>query len=162
MRIEKPSQLHPGQALAVCYPLYRHYTIVSDQYAGDWPMLISLSQRTGRVCEESWQDATQNRPVVSTDIQGELTPDEVLARAREKIGDDLSKWNLFSNNCEHFAHYAHGLDRKSQQLHDVVQGALIGAATTLLFPKVTAARILLFAASGALIRVSQKGQQIRQ
>ena len=60
------------------------------------------------------------------------------------------KWNLLTSNCEHFVRLAHGLPAHSSQVRTALKGAVIGAAITVVLPKVTLARLALFAGTGLL------------
>lgn len=104
----------PGALVEVLFNGYKHYAIVSDRLHEGWPMLISLSARTGTVLEEPWHVCTQGKHVRLASEQGALLPEEVLLRARSLI--TRIKWRLLDRNCEHFARWAHALSVESKQV----------------------------------------------
>ena len=55
------------------------------------------------------------------------SPEETVQRARSKLGE--SEYNLFLNNCEHFAIWCKTGVSKSEQI-DAIIDAVIGAATS--------------------------------
>lgn len=150
---DKLSDLQAGDVIAIRYPLYKHFAIVSDQnneFLGiNYPNLISLSNRTGTVLEESWHLVVGNKPVEKTRISGNEPRQVILNRAREAIEMNI-KYELLSFNCEHFVRYVHGLPIKSIQVRKTFYGAAIGAASCMLLPKVTAMRIAIATTSGAI------------
>ncbi len=142
--------LNPGTVIEVCYPIFKHYAIVSDQFVDGHPTLISLSRRTNAVTEEPWHQVTQGRRVNTSPIQGQLPGHIVVANARACIRAKDLRWNLLTFNCEHFVRLVHGLPVESNQVRSAVNGAVIGALSTLILPKVTFTRMVLFAGSGAI------------
>ncbi len=121
------TSLLPGDTVAVVYDTFNHYAIVSDRKTDGMPNLIALSQRRGTVQEEIWQRGTQGATVRKSHIGGALPAQEVLDKARSLIGKPTYK--LFTNNCEHFVRWAHGLPVESKQVAGGVTGAaLLGLA----------------------------------
>lgn len=149
------SDLMPGTVVEVCYPLYKHYGIVTDTMIDGYPTLISLSQRSGRVREEAWTCVVGQRPVRISEIRGLLPGSRVVSRARSYVNNPALTWNLVTCNCEHFVRIVHGLPPTSDQVRNAITGALVGVAATLVFPKITVARLLLGANFGALARMIQ-------
>ena len=143
------NQLVPGTVIAIRYPLYKHFAIISDRIYDDLPMLISLSYRTNSVEEEPWPIVTGGRTVEPSNIKGAYSKEIVLSRARNCIDKDI-KYELFSFNCEHFVRYAHGLPMESIQVKQALSGAVIGAASSLLLAKFTVARFTILATIGAV------------
>ena len=144
------SSLNPGTVIEVCYPIFKHYAIVSDQFVDGHPTLISLSRRTNTVTEEPWQQVTQGRRVNISPIHGQLPGDIVVANARACVRAKDLRWNLLTFNCEHFVQLVHGLPVESGQVQNAVKGAVIGALSTLLLPKVTLTRMMLLAGTGVI------------
>jgi hypothetical protein len=142
--------LTPGAVIEVCFPIFKHYAIVSDQFVDGHPTLISLSRRTNAVKEEPWQQVTQGRRINISPIHGQLPGHIVVANARACIGAEELRWNLLKFNCEHFARLVHGLPVESYQVQSAVKGAVIGAVSTLLLPKVTLTRMVLFTGTGII------------
>ena len=105
---------------------YCHYAIVSDRRSNGKPMLISLSRRTGTVAEEQWDEVVRGRAVEPSRLRSELTPREVVRRARSQIG--RRRYNFITGNCEHFVRDALGLTPRSQQLETA---AGVGVSTLL-------------------------------
>jgi hypothetical protein len=140
--------LTPGTVIEVCYPIFKHYAVVSDRYVDGHPTLISLSRRSNTVTEEPWRQATQGRRINISPIHGRLPGHIVVANARACIGAEQLRWNLLTSNCEHFVRLVHGLPVQSDQVRNAVKGAVVGALGTLLLPKVTLTRLAIFAGSG--------------
>ena len=144
------SLVNQGDVVEICYPIFKHYAIVCDHYVNGYPTLISLSRRNGKVEEESWLQVTSGWPVNMSRIHGKLSGAEVVANARAYKNNKDFKWNLLTRNCEHFVRLAHGLPAESTQVRRSLTGALIGAASTVMLPRLTLARVILFAGTGAL------------
>ena len=141
------NQLSPGSVIAVRYPMYKHFAIVSDNHIGtngnkDMPNLISLSYRTQGVQEESWDTVVGNRSIEKSLIQGNDSTNIILSRARSCIGKSI-KYQLFTFNCEHFVRYAHGLPIESIQVKRTLNGAALGFASCVLVPNLTIARLAI-------------------
>jgi len=66
--------------------------------------VISASKRVGYVVEESESDFSGGNSIISKGYPSDLSPYEVLLRARNAIG---KKWNFFDYNCQHFATECH-------------------------------------------------------
>jgi hypothetical protein len=78
-------------------------------------------------------------------------PDSVIQRAESRLGED--GYDLFGNNCEHFARWCVTGDARSEQVRDVASaasGASAGAAAT-------AAGIGVVSAGGAVAGLSGAG-----
>ncbi len=144
------SRLGAGDVIEVCYPIFKHYAIVSDRIIGDRPALISLSRRTGCVTEEPWRHAVGDRRFDVSFIHGGLPGELVVARARWCMLTGIVKYNLLTFNCEHFVRFVHGLPRESAQVRSAVKGACIGVASALLLPQFSVSRALLLTGAGAL------------
>lgn len=133
-----PSQLPPatvvGYWLTVSGVAIFHVGLVSDRrsYFG-LPHVISASKRTGYVVEEPWEEFAQGATVEVCDIRGNLSAQDVLGRARQKIGHE---WRLVVANCEHFVRWAHGLPVTSPQLQAGVVKAGLGLAVAAIAAKV--------------------------
>lgn len=145
------NELTPGKVIAIRYTLYKHFAIVSDCFDNNngMPKLISLSYRSSAVQEESWHDVVRGKPIEETNIKGNYTQDVILARARSCI-DRSIKYNLLTFNCEHFARYAHGLPVESIQVKRALYGAVLGAASCALLPKLTIARFAILTTTSAV------------
>ncbi len=145
-----PYELVPGTVIAVCYPMYKHFAIVSDRLdkTNHLPKLISLSYRTGKVEEEPWHVVVGDKSIKKSFIHGKLPKQAVLARARTCIDKDV-RYELFTFNCEHFVRYAHGLPIESIQVKRAFYGAAAGAVSCLLLPKLTIARFAILTATSA-------------
>ena len=69
------------------------------------------------------------------------------------------RWNLLTFNCEHVVRFVHGLPVESNQVQSAVKGAVIGALSTLLLPKMTLTRMVLFAGTGVITGLRQHTQK---
>ena len=144
-----PKQLTPGTVIAIRYPLYKHFAIVSDRNIDKLPQLISLSNRNKGVREESWQTVVENRTIERSSINGSLSMEEILSNARSCINKNI-KYKLFTFNCEHFARYVHGLPIESVQVKQTLYGALIGAASCALLPNLSITRVAVMTTAAAV------------
>jgi hypothetical protein len=126
------THLTTGTVIEVDFGIFKHPAIVSDRWFGGKPMLLSNSCRQGGVVEEDWSSCIGNRRIRTVGFPGNLSPEEVLARARSKSGE---KWNLFTWNCEHFVHWAHGLRQQSPQLRSFVTISFVFLAVIALSTK---------------------------
>lgn len=107
---------YPATGTVVSVPAYfifRHKGIVSDRWDDGAPLVISNSFRRGGVVEELWHEFTQGQQFQIDDYPNILSPIEVVARARSKIGE---RYNPLAFNCEHFTKFCHGLAMESGQL----------------------------------------------
>ena len=114
--------LHPGKVIGVRVGPIIHVGIVSDKLYFGEPMVISNSNRAGGVAEEPLGVFQGPYKLIPMGQPAEAPREQVLARARKKIG---TTWNLFSWNCEHFIRHAYGVKPESSQLQNafVVAGA---------------------------------------
>lgn len=144
-----PTQLIPGTVIAVRYPMYKHFAIVSDRISYGMPCLISLSYRANGVEEESWDTVVGNHAIEPCSIKGDYPKEIVLSRARSYINSKI-KYKLFTFNCEHFARYVHGLPLESVQVKHALYGAALGAVSCVLLPKFTIARFALITTASAV------------
>ena len=106
-----------------------HKGIVSDRYGSDGqPMILHASDRFGYVVETEAADFALRAtgPVYFVGYAGEVPPDEVLRRARSRLGE---KYRLLKNNCEHFVSGVHGLEPTSPQLRSSVGLTVTALAT---------------------------------
>lgn len=105
--------LTPGTIVEIDFGLYKHPGVVTDRIMNSMPMVISNSFRKKGVFEESWEEFSNGEKVDISGYPGHLSPDEVLSRARSRLG---TRWNLINWNCEHFVNWSHGLKMRSPQL----------------------------------------------
>jgi hypothetical protein len=105
--------VHPGTILSTSRGFYRHFGIATDNYVNGQPMVISNSGAHGRVVEESLEQFQGQGDIKNEGYWGKLPYQEVLARARKKLG---SSYSLLDWNCEHFVRLAHGLKPESPQV----------------------------------------------
>lgn len=118
-----PMTITAGAAISSGRPFYRHVGIFAGLNAHGVPTVISNSGHHGMVIEETLDQFRAGGDLKVEGYWGTLPPQQVLARARAKLG---SKYLLFNWNCEHFARYAHGLKEESPQI--AVASSLIGIA----------------------------------
>jgi len=109
-----------------------HKGILSNVSGDDGlPMVIHNAKLFGKVIEASMTTfrLKARGPVSSDGYPGELAPLEVLRRARSELETPWLVWR----NCEHFVHWAHGLEMRSPQLRQragkvAIRTAGLGAA----------------------------------
>lgn len=123
----------PGTVVAVSVGTVDHVGILTDQIVGGAPTVISNSMRAGGVAEDPLHTFGGGREIRVLGHPGHLSQREVLRRARSQLG---KRWRLFSWNCEHFVHWAHGLKPSSPQLTvGISLLALLGIAAALISPR---------------------------
>lgn len=100
---------HPGDILKAARGLYFHYGV----YVGNNRVVHfcstgkdELNAASADVIETSFSRFSKG-DFVSVDTQEIplFERDEIVRRARKSIGTKLGSYNLFSNNCEHFANW---------------------------------------------------------
>ncbi len=82
-----------------------HEGIVTDRHGADGPWVISKSKRAGVVAEEPWPVFADGLEAELVGYFGELEPDEVLARARARVGERWTPWA----HCQLFTRECHGI-----------------------------------------------------
>ena len=125
-------KLIPGTIVQINFGLYRHPGLVSDKIVNSMPMVISNSYRLRGVYEEPWEDFSNGKKVEVLGYPGNLSSNEVLNRARSKIG---TRWNLFFWNCEHFINWSHGLASRSLQVRAYATCAVTIIGLALMYSK---------------------------
>lgn len=122
----------PGTVLATDHGFFVHYGIAGDRLIGGEQggeqSVISCSHRRRGCHEESLGAFANGKPVTCHGLIGNLTPFEILARARSEIG---SPWRLMTKNCEHHVTHACGLKPKSPQIRRAAAGTVAIAALAL-------------------------------
>ncbi len=124
--------LLPGTVVAVSVGPVDHVGILTDRQIDGLPTVISNSLRAAGVAEESLLTFGSGKQVRVIGFPGNLSPREVLQRARSRIG---KPWSLLKWNCEHFVHWAHGLKPTSPQLAVAVALALLGIAAVWMYSR---------------------------
>ena len=116
----------PGTVISVpAYILFRHEGVVSDRWHYGKPMVISNSARAGGIAEEPWDVFTSGQPWSDEGQPGNLSPWEVLHRARSAR---RTQYNVLDWNCENFVAYCHGLAPSSPQVAAVTLITIVGIA----------------------------------
>ncbi len=101
-----------GEMIAVKLPSgVEHYGLATG-----YGTVISASKRVGLVIEECFETFSSGYPVLSKGYPSDLDPVTVMMNARALIG---RKWDLFFDNCQHFATECHN-DRRSPQLQAAI------------------------------------------
>ena len=80
-------------------------------HAGRYTVISNSARRDG-VAEEWLDEVLADNSWRVVGYLGQLSPAQVVARARSRIGQP---YQLLSWNCEDFAHWAHGLEACSPQ-----------------------------------------------
>lgn len=132
----------PGDVVVTNFGIYQHWSIVSDKLCSlGKPYLISATKRNGTVHEEPWDAVTQGEETYVADVSYSRSASEVLAKARSQVNQ--WRYSVGTNNCEHFAKWATGLEVSSRQVVAGVTGAAVGAAAVgLIAEKPTTAKFL--------------------
>lgn len=110
-------QPRPGSIVAASRVVYQHLGIMTERGT-----VIANSGTHGRVVELPLKKFSLGLPVADKGYPGDRAPEEVIAEARSRIGE---RYNLFKNNCEHFATGVHGLEPHSPQIKQAA--AIFGA-----------------------------------
>ena len=119
--------LVPGDHIAWHQKLaYWHHALITKISRFD-PNRMKVIHYTGPdqatgVVREEWHKISREHELYCIDYNASLPADEVLARARSRLGE--KKYCLLSNNCEHFARWCKtGLHESDQVLsfHDAVK-----------------------------------------
>lgn len=114
----------PGDVVGIAYKGICHTGIVSE-VSGSGVRVIHKSKRRGRVVEEPLEAFAAGRPVERIGYPGHLTPEEVVGRARARIGEP---WE-YRRNCQRFCASVHGAPMRSRDADKVV-GATFGLLVT--------------------------------
>jgi hypothetical protein len=124
------NELVAGTRLIVSRRGYKHHGIYSGDgrvihYAG----LVRYQQ--GRIEEISLQDFVGNRPVYACRTHDSLHAEDIVRRARSRLGE--CRYDLFTNNCEHFCNWCQLGEARSQQIESLTRPVrmLARAAVTL-------------------------------
>lgn len=118
----------PGDVVVTNMGIYQHWSLVSNRVCENgFYKLISASQRTGTVQEESWLEVTQGKKTYVAEYTSAVSVYDALTAARSQIG----KWaySVTGRNCEHFVKWATGLEVTSTQVKAGVAGAAVGAVS---------------------------------
>lgn len=126
MKVE--ASLKVGAVLSVRVGLVKHVGIFAGYAPDGTPMVISNSLRSGCVAEESLAVFAGGRQVLIEPLASQLPVWSVLQRARQRLGE---RWNLISFNCEHFVHWALGMEPQSPQLQALVMACGVVGLTAL-------------------------------
>lgn len=114
-----------GEIIAARLPLgIEHFGVASG-----YGTVVSASMRTGMVIEESIEIFAGGYSIISKGYPSALNPNVVMARARNSVGE---KWDLLTNNCQHFATWCHE-NKHSPQLQWVAGGVLAVVALVCIF-----------------------------
>lgn len=98
-----------GDVVGIAYKGVTHTGIVSHVEPGE-VRIIHKSKRRGRVAEESIGEFSAGRRVSRLGYPGHLTPEEVVSRARARLGE---RWTHV-NNCQRFCASVHGAPMRSR------------------------------------------------
>lgn len=130
----KEIKVKPGDVVATNFGLYQHLSLVSDRLCENGKhMLISATNRTGTVKEESWNKTTQNRYTYRVNKSSTKDATDILHDARSKI--NVWKYSISNRNCEHFVNWSLGLKMESAQVTNTIVAGLAGLAFSALVSK---------------------------
>lgn len=91
--------------------------------------VISASFLHRGVIEQPLREFANGKKIHFAGNPAILPPEIVVQRAESRIGEP---WHLLNANCEHFAHWAHGLQPQSPQLARAAGVLIIGAVMGML------------------------------
>lgn len=113
MHILTSQRFTTGQVVASSREGYSHFGIVTDSWKDGEQMVISCSGLRKMVVEEPMSTFRQGSSIERRSSPSALPAQEVLARARRKLGQ---RYDLFNWNCEHFVYESFGRPKQSPQL----------------------------------------------
>ena len=142
MNVTRINQIRPGDHIYFDHIFYEHHAIVEDvDYCREevalieyWPAdephvsssnAISKLNKKAKILRRTLQFYDEKFYKAVHKIQ--LPAREVIRRARSRIGEEA--YNLFKNNCEHFANWCKEGDSTSKQARNG-EMALIGLGVT--------------------------------
>jgi hypothetical protein len=114
------NELVAGARLIVSRRGYNHHGI----YSGDGRVIHyagGVRNRRGRIEEVSLQDFLRNHPVYACRAPDSLHAEEIVRRARSRLGE--CRYDLFTNNCEHFCNWCQLGEPRSQQIESLTRSA---------------------------------------
>jgi Lecithin retinol acyltransferase len=140
------NELVAGARLIVSRRGYKHHGI----YSGDGRVIHYAGRvryQQGRIEEISLQDFVGNRPVYACRATGSLRAEDIVRRARSRLGE--CRYDLFTNNCEHFCNWCQLGEPRSPQIESLTRPVrmIVRAAVTvasLLQPRVFHSRCYHF------------------
>jgi len=102
----------------------KHYGIISGINELGELLVISNSKTMGCVAEEPLKNFGMGRQAVVAGYPDNCSASYVISRARSQLG---KKYDLFSDNCEHFVRWTYHQNPESPQLQFffVLAGALV-------------------------------------
>lgn len=108
----------------VQFGLIRHYGIITGINELGEVLVVSNSKALGCVAEELLKDFSMGKQTVVEGYPSNCSSSYVIERARSQLG---RKYELYSDNCEHFVRWAHHLKPESPQLHffSILTGAIV-------------------------------------
>ena len=115
-----------GNVVAIDYPGYRHVGIAD----GCGSVYENSHDRNGRgkVSLKEFAGKNKIKDIINKGRMGNLPSSEIISRAKTLIKDD-KKYQVLSNNCEHFIREICDVDIKSPQ----VQAKFLSATTVALY-----------------------------
>ena len=116
------NELVVGARLIVSRRGYKHHGI----YSGDGRVIHYAGRvryQQGRIEEISLQDFVGNRPVYACRVPDSLRAQDVVRRARSRLGE--CRYDLFTNNCEHFCNWCQLGEPRSQQIESLTRPVLM-------------------------------------
>lgn len=114
----------PGTVVWVrAYLFFRHKGIVSDQWYGGKPKVITNDPVSG-VIEQTWDEFRAGQVVQIEGYPSDLPHHEVVSRARSRLG---TRYHLFDFNCDQLKNYAHALPVLSEQVQAVALAATVAS-----------------------------------
>lgn len=112
LRADDLADLRAGEIVGVRISGVWHEGIVDlERDETGRPYVWNKSKRSGRVERESWATFGAGLPALRIGYPGTLPPEDVIARARERIGEE---WTPI-DNCQRFTRACHGVPARSPE-----------------------------------------------
>lgn len=126
------ARARPGAIVAVRIQGVWHEGLIAGAPGDEARTVVHKSKRTGAVVEEPLEAFRSGAVVRVMGYPGRLAGDEVLRRARARIGEPWS----WVNNCQRFTRSVHGVPSRSPDLERTVIGVAGGALASALIGRI--------------------------
>ena len=124
-----------GDIIYVDRVLYKHYGVYNNDKSVihfSPPSGVEINPETAYIRETSLEEFLKGGTLqIDHSIKPGFPPEEIARRARCLVGTNLKKYNLLSNNCEHFARWCATGNLESKQVNQGVAIATGVAATAI-------------------------------
>lgn len=137
--------IHPGDHIKYSYVTHDHHGIYCGNVSYNNKLYENVvihfqsKYKGGTIRRISYEKFAEGHEihVVQNQAVSYYEPDEVVQRAISKLNE--SGYDLFSNNCEHFANWCKTGENSSEQINRMKWvGGTVAVASLLIFPELIA------------------------